>query len=118
MFLRCSLNSNDLIVMSNPQTGMVDWLTYSPLFNPPIYLGDIIELFGIPDGMYSNSLPDDTGLSVVSLYYDAQQMAIHLGETTEVSKASEVAITFMGKSEYLEKRTSAQQSWEGYKKLP
>lgn len=121
VYLNCSLGQYNsyLIVMSNPQTGMVDWLTYSPASSiQSLYVKDIIELFGIPDGSNISALPDDTGLSWVSFYYDALQTAVYLDETNEISKYSEVSITFMGKSEYLEERTSAQQSWEGYMKLP
>lgn len=120
IYVECFLSqyNSGLIVMSNPQTGMIDWITYFPFINQPIYLEDIIDLYDMPDGVYSNSLPDDTGLSAVSLYYDEQQMAIHLGDVKEISEFNEVSITFMGKSEYLEGRASAHLSWEGYKKLP
>ncbi len=126
IYLNCSLGQYNsyLIVRPNPQTGMVDWLTYSSASSiQALRLEDIIELFGIPDASYISALPDDTGLSWVSFYYDSLQVSVHLGETNEISADSEVYVIFMGENRYLEEkvleeRTSTQQAWEGYKKLP
>ena len=118
--IRCSVIGYDsrLSISSDRQTGLVTWLFYSPSSKSPVYLENIIALYGVPDSMSIRGLSDEREVYNVYLYYDSLQMKIVLGEVYEIAKTNEVDIMFLEKSDYLSEISSAQDSWEGYRKLP
>lgn len=109
--------SSSILISFNPSTGIVDWLGYSP--DQPIYLEDIVELYGNPDNMSAVILPDERDDYLVNLYYDSLQMIIALEDTHEVTEVSQVGvIVFMVEKSYLDEKSSDLYPWEGYGMYP